>query len=192
MSKPQSADEGAQAVLRRVEDDELQLGDMRGGQLDDAAESMSAADVGTIIQILIEQSRTVGDRPGWRYSRAIYFLREVHQRKRDEALSLKQREQAGKHVYRGKEGKTWRREICTCGQKHPSGANFYVSVRDGDRTRLLKGPFRTHAEAIEAVPAAQRQAEKMDPKAAFYFFGTAAKAHDYRKPGLLSGRTSLE
>lgn len=62
---------------------------------------------------------------------------------------------------------------------------YYVSVMDGGRYGLLAGPYNTHEEALEMVPAVKELAQKVDPYAVFYAFGTAA-AHGYNKSGILN------
>lgn len=49
---------------------------------------------------------------------------------------------------------------------------YYVSVVDGDHFGLLLGPFATHREALAHVDAATDEANRIDPKAAWYSFGT--------------------
>ena len=61
----------------------------------------------------------------------------------------------------------------------------YVSVMDGTRYGLLAGPYSTHEEALEMVPVVKELAQRVDPWAVFYAFGTAA-AHGYNKPGVLN------
>ena len=51
--------------------------------------------------------------------------------------------------------------------------HYYVSVVDGPRHGLLLGPFDHHLSALLRVPSVKREAYKIDPKAAFYGFGTA-------------------
>lgn len=52
--------------------------------------------------------------------------------------------------------------------------NYYVSVRDGKRSAFLLGPYENdHATALTMVNAAAQLAYELDPKAAFYAFGTA-------------------
>jgi hypothetical protein len=68
--------------------------------------------------------------------------------------------------------------------------NYYVSVRrdDGD-FRCLVGPFRDdHAAALALVDKARTVAETVDPKAAWYSYGTLRTAYDYDKPGVLNDR----
>lgn len=58
--------------------------------------------------------------------------------------------------------------------------NYYVSCRSGEKWSLLYGPFGRHREAIEALPAARRAAESVDPWTVFYGFGTARTADDWQ------------
>lgn len=52
---------------------------------------------------------------------------------------------------------------------------YYVSVRRGaTEWRPLVGPFiNDHAKALSLVDAAQAKATDLDPKACWYYFGTA-------------------
>lgn len=78
-------------------------------------------------------------------------------------------------------------EACNCGQKHHTGANYYVSVmRDDGDMRALYGPFATHAEALENVQIANNKACDCDPRASFYAFGTVAMPSTYTTPGIIN------
>lgn len=62
---------------------------------------------------------------------------------------------------------------------------YYVTVRrDDGQTRLLRGPFRDHKAALEAVFESRRAAEKLDPCAHWYAFGTGRTETD-EGPGIL-------
>jgi hypothetical protein len=50
---------------------------------------------------------------------------------------------------------------------------FYVSVIDGSRSGMLLGPYPSQPEASNHVDRARRAADKIDPWAGFYGFGTA-------------------
>jgi hypothetical protein len=66
--------------------------------------------------------------------------------------------------------------------------NYYVSVRrdDGDM-RALVGPYRdNHAGALAMVKRASYEAEKVDPKAVWYAFGTIRTDYTYDRPGILN------
>jgi hypothetical protein len=65
--------------------------------------------------------------------------------------------------------------------------NYYVSVRrDDGQIRLLRGPLRNdHAAALAAVSDASSQAERLDPKAIWYSYGTMRMAETYAEPGIL-------
>lgn len=71
---------------------------------------------------------------------------------------------------------------------HHEGANYYVSVirpgRSADDARLLAGPYKTHGEALDAVPSVRRWADSVDPRAPWYAYGTTAMAADYTEPGI--------
>lgn len=66
---------------------------------------------------------------------------------------------------------------------------FYVTCRnDSGETRRVRGPWRSHAAALEAVTAVSREAGKLDPRACWYAWGTARAATDLG-PGLLGPAT---
>lgn len=86
----------------------------------------------------------------------------------------------------------WRREnprpwidgyAAFCGEDKRPGF-FYVSVTNGTERRLLRGPFVTHREAMEALPATREEAQRVDPRACWYAFGTARAEVDLG-PGVL-------
>ena len=81
--------------------------------------------------------------------------------------------------------------FCRC-RFNPSGTNYYVSVTDDSRYALLAGPFDTHAEACGWVNRARDEACRVDPRAAFYAFGTSATKPEYLKPGILNDRLDLD
>jgi hypothetical protein len=52
--------------------------------------------------------------------------------------------------------------------------SFYATVHIGrDQFRALAGPCTTHEEALALAPLARERAERMDPRAVFYSYGTA-------------------
>lgn len=61
-----------------------------------------------------------------------------------------------------------------CCHKHPHDASerFYVTCRDGKRVGWLLGPYDTHQEALDNVPRGRRLADKADPGAPWYYYGT--------------------
>lgn len=61
---------------------------------------------------------------------------------------------------------------------------YYVSAIDGARRSLVRGPFRTHAEALGAVEPTKRLVEERDPRAHWYAWGTARSEADLG-PGVL-------
>jgi hypothetical protein len=68
---------------------------------------------------------------------------------------------------------------------------YYVSVIDGARRGLLLGPWvDDHAGARAAVDAARIEAERLDPWASFWAFGTC-RSDDDLGPGLLGGDSIL-
>lgn len=66
--------------------------------------------------------------------------------------------------------------------------NFYVDVvREDGEYRLLAGPFvNDHASALEALPAVKALALELDPRAAWYSFGTC-RTDEYSGAGILNG-----
>lgn len=63
---------------------------------------------------------------------------------------------------------------------------YYVTVMDGRRVGALLGPFvNDHAGALAKVDAARAKANELDPRAAFYAFGTTRSDTDLG-PGALN------
>lgn len=59
---------------------------------------------------------------------------------------------------------------------------YYASaIEDSRRARkaLLAGPYLTHAEALQVVDRVRRRAEDIDPRAAFWYFGTAGSDEQF-------------
>jgi hypothetical protein len=77
-------------------------------------------------------------------------------------------------------------------QPDPRPGNYYVSMVDGPRFALLAGPFAQHAVALDQVEPAKTIAQKLDPWADFYAFGTVRMADDYTTPGKLNERLGLD
>jgi hypothetical protein len=50
---------------------------------------------------------------------------------------------------------------------------FYVTVKRGEQTGFLLGPYETHEEALANVDRARQLAHDVDPFSAFDAFGTA-------------------
>jgi hypothetical protein len=50
---------------------------------------------------------------------------------------------------------------------------FYVSVINGKRRALLLGPYPSHDAALADVDLGRKLAERVDPMAGFFAFGTA-------------------
>ncbi len=51
---------------------------------------------------------------------------------------------------------------------------YYVTAQDAGRTAFLAGPFRDdHARALALVGEVRELAERLDPRAVFYAFGTS-------------------
>ena len=71
--------------------------------------------------------------------------------------------------------------------------NYYVSVVDGKRFALLLGPFpNDHRGALTRIGLVRQKAAEVDPRAAFYGFGTCRVSEDYTKPGKLNGLVDSE
>ena len=67
--------------------------------------------------------------------------------------------------------------------------NYYVTALDGARHALLVGPFKNdHAGALALVERARIEAEKVDPRAIWYAYGTARFPEDCTTPGKLNDR----
>lgn len=81
--------------------------------------------------------------------------------------------------------------MCDCGDNHPEGANYYVSVVDGPKVGLLAGPFADHQQALDLVKTVRVLAEKIDPWSHFYSLGTLAMKSEYQEPGRLNRLLSL-
>ena len=62
---------------------------------------------------------------------------------------------------------------------------YYVSVIDGIRNGRLSGPYTTHQEALDDVPAVQVVAQNVDARADFYAFGTM-RSETNLGPGILN------
>lgn len=52
--------------------------------------------------------------------------------------------------------------------------DYYVTMIRGNRTAFLAGPFKTHTEALAAVPGARDLACEVDPRAWWDAFGTSS------------------
>lgn len=75
-------------------------------------------------------------------------------------------------------------------------ARYFVSIiRSPTQVGLLAGPFATHQEALDLVPAVRDEAVKVDPFTHFDRFGTMAIHDDNYKPdfkGRLNARLGLD
>lgn len=70
--------------------------------------------------------------------------------------------------------------------------DYYVSLRRGERTSLLAGPFATHAEALAMVQRAADEAEKVDPRTFWDPHGTCSLPFDPANPaGKLNDRLGV-
>jgi hypothetical protein len=68
----------------------------------------------------------------------------------------------------------------------PRPGRYYVTVRDGPQVGLLAGPFPTHQQALDLVPAVRDLACQVNTRAWFYAYGTS-RVHD-GEPDLGPGR----
>jgi len=69
----------------------------------------------------------------------------------------------------GYRGEVLRETIVTAEDGEPR--NFFVSVKDGDRTGILLGPYATLEEAEANRKRGRALAEEADPKGVFYSYG---------------------
>lgn len=70
--------------------------------------------------------------------------------------------------------------------------DYYVSLRRGERTALLAGPFATHAEALALVQRAAAEAEKVDPRTFWDPHGTCSLPYAATNPyGKLNQRLGI-
>lgn len=51
---------------------------------------------------------------------------------------------------------------------------YYVTLKDGQRTAWILGPFKEHANALASVREAKDCAERFDPRAFWYAHGTSS------------------
>ncbi len=72
------------------------------------------------------------------------------------------------------------------GNPSPVPGNYYVSAVDGPKFALLAGPYPSHAQALGMVATVTDIAMKLDPKAAFYGFGTCRMRDNYNRAGVLN------
>ena len=167
------------AIINRCQDLELSVSFGPGGPIDKALRQLNHLEV-----------HQLGDELGYlgrgepdftirrRYREALdAIVRDLERRAR---LSEKDRIQQLALT-----AKSEKRETCQCGAKHTPGAKYYVTAVDGKKTIPLSGPYPTHAEAVAMVDEMKELAIKLDPKAAFASFGTAAMKSSYRKKGVL-------
>lgn len=193
-SAPRMTGEQATHRIRYIiDDDEIAANDFEIRR--SYAPFMTSQQIGDLVheldrQIRSEKTRTVSgpfaseqarqrDRLVWKLNTVIRGLRASLADKREETKRQKSQEDLAVARATGK-------ETCTCGARHPYGARFYVSAADAGRTVLLAGPFRTHAEALDALPRTRTRAEELDPRGLFYAYGTVAMSRSYTKPGILN------
>lgn len=61
---------------------------------------------------------------------------------------------------------------------------YYVSIEHNGERRLVRGPWSSHAAALAAVAEVRAHCERIDPRGAWYAYGTARSETDLG-PGLL-------
>lgn len=59
-------------------------------------------------------------------------------------------------------------------QPMPAEVLYYVTAREGRKTAFLLGPYVSHPEALARVERGKELAERTDPYAWFYAYGTAS------------------
>lgn len=166
-------------ILNRIRDTELDLSDFPSGIMDKYAQQLSDNELQDLLAELDRLSRGEPDvELRRRFNSTIIFLQRVS--KHRQILSAEQRVQN-----LAKQAQRLKRETCECGDEHIEGANYYISVADGDKTALLSGPYRTHAECLAILPSAREKAVRVDPQGHFYSFGTIAMSKTHRKRGIL-------
>lgn len=75
--------------------------------------------------------------------------------------------------------------ITAAGEPDPRPGFYYVSVLDGPKSARVRGPFKDdHAAALAAVDKTRRQLNHLEPRSAFYAFGTCRSETDLG-PGYL-------
>jgi hypothetical protein len=57
---------------------------------------------------------------------------------------------------------------------------FFVTAVDGPRVAFVAGPYRTHLDAVSVFHGVCREAERLDPRATWYSFGTARARKDQK------------
>jgi hypothetical protein len=65
---------------------------------------------------------------------------------------------------------------------------YYTTALYNGRHALLAGPFPNHATALALVDKARIEAEKVDPRAVWYAYGTARFPETFNEPGKLNTR----
>lgn len=59
---------------------------------------------------------------------------------------------------------------------------YYVTMKSGNRTAWLLGPYSDHSDALNRVGAAKDLTAKLDQWSHFYSFGTARIQSEQRLP----------
>lgn len=71
---------------------------------------------------------------------------------------------------------------------------YYVTAVDAGRVARLLGPFKgehAHAVALLYVDTVRNKAEELEPRAAFWAFGTARWPEEETKPGSMNALFNL-
>lgn len=67
----------------------------------------------------------------------------------------------------------------------PRPGFYYVSIQnDAGERRFIRGPWSSHAAALAALPEVRAHCQRIDPRGAWYAYGTARSDVD-QGPGLL-------
>jgi hypothetical protein len=179
----------AEAILQRIQDVDLSLSDFPGGAMDKLVRQL---DDDSLSQMALHLDYLSRDEPDplllRRLASTVVFLKRNAELR--EAASSEQTVQE-----LAAQARRTGQETCRCGDRHVEGAHYYVSALDGPKTALLSGPYPTHAECLAALPFARDKALQVDPKSAFYVFGTVSFSGDNPPPsifGVLDHKKSMK
>ena len=81
--------------------------------------------------------------------------------------------------------------VCTPA-KCPEPGKYYVTCADGQEAALLSGPYPSHGAALMAQQKVSELAVKVQPRAAFYHFGTCRSVRPDKELGLFQRLGLLE
>lgn len=69
--------------------------------------------------------------------------------------------------------------------------DYFVSAVDAGKLSLVAGPYASHQQALDHVDSVRSIAEECDPRACFYFFGTARLEPGSGRIGVLNRHGKL-